>query len=137
MIYDRRKLLPLQDADFATYKRERQLSRTKRQDDDDFFALMSWGLLGGSQGSPAKNRVAIPLKGAGTSGQIGHNSGGKKRPVSDVRTKSISENGKSFQVSTKPIRKQNKLPSWWSSVLGETPTRHTDFGMAWPSLKPI
>lgn len=131
MIYDRRKLLPLTDTDFAGYKRERQQSRTKKQDDDDFFALLSWGLLGGSQGStPAK---AVPLTGQGSAGRIGHNSGAKVR----LRIAPETPPPKKHNVVTKPIPTQRKLPNWWSHVLGETPTRKTDFGMAWPTLKPI
>lgn len=129
MIYDRRKLLPLQDADFATYKRERQMARTKRQDDDDFFALLSWGLLGGSSDTPRK---AVPLTGEGSAGRIGHNSGSRVRLRIAEPPKTKAHN-----VVTKPIPTQRKLPSWWSHVLGETPTRRTDFGMAWPTLKPI
>lgn len=123
MIYDRRKLLPLTDTDFAGYKRERQMSRTKAQDDDDFFALLSWGLLGGSHGS---TRV-VPLSGQGSAGRIGHNSGAK------VRLRLQEPEKPKTNIVTKTIPSQRKLPGWWASVLGETPTRRTH----WPTPNPI
>lgn len=120
MIYDRRKLLPLTDTDFAGYKRERQQSRTRKQDDDDFFALLSWGLLGGTQ--EREPLRAAPLRTV-------HNSGARVR----IRLEPEKKLSNEPRIVTKTIPTARKLPGWWASVLGTEPTRRTN----WPTLKPI